>query len=248
MSARVAAVSSPTQLDDTDLLRAVLAQDARAWRELVRRHESALRDAVRESADGELADDDVDDILGDFWLFLLEDDLRRLRAFGGSDLLGWLSILIGQVASNRMRKAARQPRMEPLDEAKLPAPPAIPQLLTTAAATAYCGFKTSSALRKAHMEGRIKPAGRRGGRGTWMWRRDDLDHFLVGKDGGTVTGGRSGAPTGGTHGSKVGAPLEVLDRAKTGEAWRVAHEGRRLLHSGTRDRSSNGAAARDQQA
>lgn len=54
-------------------------------------------------------------------------------------------------------------------------------LLTTAEAAAYCGFKTPGALRKAHLERRVLPAGRRGGKGTWMWRREDLDAFLCGR-------------------------------------------------------------------
>ena len=50
-----------------------------------------------------------------------------------------------------------------------------PRYLTTTAAARYCGFKTSSALRKAKLEGRIAPVGRRGGRGTLMWSRESLD-------------------------------------------------------------------------
>jgi hypothetical protein len=41
-------------------------------------------------------------------------------------------------------------------------------LLTAREAMVYCGFKTTGALRKAAREGRIRPAGRRGGTGTWM--------------------------------------------------------------------------------
>jgi hypothetical protein len=52
--------------------------------------------------------------------------------------------------------------------------------MTTAAAAVYCGFRSASALRKAKLEGRVRPAGRRGGRGTWMWAREELDRFLRG--------------------------------------------------------------------
>jgi len=38
-------------------------------------------------------------------------------------------------------------------------------LLATRAAATYCGFKTTGALRKAHLEGRVVPVGRRGGGG-----------------------------------------------------------------------------------
>src|SRR5690349_10216927 len=53
-------------------------------------------------------------------------------------------------------------------------------LLTTDEAAQYCGFRTTGAIRKAMMEGRLKPAGRRGGKGTWMWEIDELDRFLRG--------------------------------------------------------------------
>ena len=35
--------------------------------------------------------------------------------------------------------------------------------MTTAEAARYCGFKTTAAIRKAHLEGRLVPLGRRGG-------------------------------------------------------------------------------------
>ncbi len=52
----------------------------------------------------------------------------------------------------------------------VPAAPLAPaRLLTIAEAAAYCGFRTTGALRKARLEGRVVAAGRRGGAGTWMW-------------------------------------------------------------------------------
>src|SRR4051812_31592295 len=100
--------------DDRELLAAVLARDARAWRKLVAAHESHLRDAVREaaSAEREITDDQIDDVLGDFWLLLLEDDLRRLRGFSGDDLGAWLTMLAGQLAVNHLRRLGRQPKLE----------------------------------------------------------------------------------------------------------------------------------------
>jgi len=53
--------------------------------------------------------------------------------------------------------------------------------LTTVDAARYCGFKTSSAIRKAHHEGRLLPVGRRGGTGTWVWAVTDLDRFMRGE-------------------------------------------------------------------
>ena len=54
-----------------------------------------------------------------------------------------------------------------------------PPLMPTALATRYCGFKGQSALRKAYHDGKIRPAGRRGGTGTLMWRREDLDSLRL---------------------------------------------------------------------
>jgi len=55
-----------------------------------------------------------------------------------------------------------------------------PPLLPTAQAARYCGFKTTDGLRKAYERGKIRPVGRRGGDGPFMWRRTDLDRFLMG--------------------------------------------------------------------
>jgi len=53
--------------------------------------------------------------------------------------------------------------------------------MTTAEAAVYCRFKDASSIRKAHHEGKIFPVGRRGGRGTSMWRVEDLDRYLRGE-------------------------------------------------------------------
>lgn len=77
----------------------------------------------------------------------------------------------------------------------------VSSLLTTRDAAAYCGFKTTGALRKVRLEGRIVPAGRRGGTGTWMWAREELDRFLRGEAPAKMVLERPGAPPeGGTHG------------------------------------------------
>src|SRR5579863_4738735 len=115
-----------------------------------------------------------------------------------------------------------------------PPPPFSPYLTTTAAA-AYCGFRTSSALRKAAREGRIAPAGRRGGSGTWMWRREDLDAFVCGRTPANLSGGRSSAPpSGGANDrAEMGAEVELVDRAKAVQARRMAQEGGRIPGPGT---------------
>jgi hypothetical protein len=53
-------------------------------------------------------------------------------------------------------------------------------MFTKLAAT-YCGYKTTSGLRKAHLDGKVFPVGRRGGVGSSTWARADLDRFLRGE-------------------------------------------------------------------
>jgi hypothetical protein len=109
--------------DDVALVRAALARDAHAWRKLVDRHHGTLRAVIAQAAEGihPITEDQVDDLLGDFWLLLLEDHLRRLRAFlqsDDADLGGWLALLATQVACNHARKLARGPRFVSLDQLK----------------------------------------------------------------------------------------------------------------------------------
>jgi hypothetical protein len=104
--------------------------------------------------------------------------------------------------------------------------------LTTREATAYCGFKTTGALRKAKLEGRLLPVGRRGGRGTLMWSREALDRYLHGKPPATVLGGRARTlpeATGGTHEEgTLGSEVEQLGVSKPGAAGGVPAKGGRV--------------------
>jgi DNA-directed RNA polymerase specialized sigma24 family protein len=101
------------------MLNAVLARDQKAWRKLVAQHEPALRRSIRNLDDElQISDDEIDDVLADFWLLLLEDDLRRLRGFdasGGSDLGGWLALVAAEVARKELRRRGRRPEHVPYD-------------------------------------------------------------------------------------------------------------------------------------
>jgi hypothetical protein len=52
--------------------------------------------------------------------------------------------------------------------------------LTSAEAATYCGFKTIGGIQQAVRRGKLKPAGRRGGTGTYVFATADLDLFLTG--------------------------------------------------------------------
>jgi DNA-directed RNA polymerase specialized sigma24 family protein len=102
-----------------DLLTDVLTRDPVAWRKLVAQHEPALRRTIRNIDDERaISDDEVDDVLGDLWLLLLEDDLRRLRGFhsaGGSNLGAWLTLVAVEVARKELRRRARLPEVVSFD-------------------------------------------------------------------------------------------------------------------------------------
>jgi hypothetical protein len=123
---------SSSALDEGALLRAVLDRDERAWRELVRRYDATLRAMIRETAEPifALAETDVEDVLGDFWLYLLEDDLRLLRAFDPSRhdrLLAWLKLLVSQLTHKHARALRRRSENES-DHVQVTAPTKQPSI------------------------------------------------------------------------------------------------------------------------
>ncbi|MCA9595404.1 MAG: helix-turn-helix domain-containing protein [Myxococcales bacterium] len=130
-----------------------------------------------------------------------------------------------------------------------PEPPPSPppsRLLTTREAAAYCGFKSTSALRKAKHEGRISPAGRRGGRGTLMWDLAELDRFLEGRAPGTIAADRPGAPSEGDAHGQLDTSLEQLGRPNAGTR-RLETKERRTSRASPSGGSRNGSHERDPQ-
>ena len=119
--------------------------------------------------------------------------------------------------------------------------------LTTREATAYCGFRTAGALRKAKLEGRIAPAGRRGGSGTLMWSREALDRYLCGEPLASVPAGRARTPpeaNGGTHEEgTVGSEVEQLGESQADATRRLSTKGGRVSGSRASHRSKDGIDA-----
>jgi excisionase family DNA binding protein len=115
---------------DVDLVASTVAGDQSAWREMICRYDVALREAIRDAAITSLDDTDIDDVMGDFWLSLMEDDKRRLRSFNpsrGAALLSWLTIQLIQDLRKREQKRAAEPEIISLDlngepETKRPRP------------------------------------------------------------------------------------------------------------------------------
>jgi DNA-directed RNA polymerase specialized sigma24 family protein len=106
------------RVDEGTLVELVLARDARAWRELVRRYEPMVRRRVRQvvarAAQTLGGRDAVDEIVGDYYLALLEHDMRRLARWAQSArtarLSTWLTLIAGQVAANHVRGRLRAER------------------------------------------------------------------------------------------------------------------------------------------
>jgi excisionase family DNA binding protein len=96
-----------------ELLGRVLSREEGAWRELVRSNEPALRELFRE----EMSPSDIDDVLGELWLRIVDDDVRKLRRFAltrPATLDAWLAMQASQVAHEIRQK--RGPKTISLDD------------------------------------------------------------------------------------------------------------------------------------
>jgi excisionase family DNA binding protein len=104
---------------DAELVTSTIAGDQAGWREMMRRYDLGLREAIRDAAIVSLDDVDIDDVMGDFWLSLIEAEMRRLRAFNparGAALLSWLTIQLNQELRKREQKRSAEPDTISLDE------------------------------------------------------------------------------------------------------------------------------------
>ena len=119
-------------------MTAVLARDEAAWRELFRRFGPLLAHGVRRAAaraGGRLYHEEVEEILAEVRWSLLQNDLRKLRAWDprrGARLGTWLGFLAMHAAFDHLRAQSRRPRTQPLEdlpEAPAPEPSALDRLL-----------------------------------------------------------------------------------------------------------------------
>src|SRR5438128_7144966 len=100
-------------LDDGALLRELLRGTEAAWREFVRRFDPLVRHHVGGMLviyDGMIASDDFDDMVGDFYVKLLANNMRKLRVYDpsrGRRFASWLRLLAVQTVSDEMEKRLR---------------------------------------------------------------------------------------------------------------------------------------------
>jgi hypothetical protein len=91
-----------------------------------------------------------------------------------------------------------------------------PDFMSTTLAARYCGYKTTGGLRKARLDGKIRPSGKRGGAGSWTWARADLDAFLRG------------------HGPTAAPSVETSTSAPASASARTAEPARSPVERGRR--------------
>src|SRR5690349_12731547 len=119
--------------------------------------------------------------------------------------------------------------------------------LTTPNAADYLGFKTTGAVRKAVKEGRLRPAGRRGGTGPYVFALAELDRFLLGGGAASLHSDRPGAPS--NEGVPNGQEIHQETRQLLGEAdtapRRIREERRRLRRARPSERFDDRSHARD---
>jgi len=110
------------KLSDPELAGRAVAGDEAAWREIMLRYDQPLREAMLDASMGAaLTAADLDDLMGDFWLSLVEDDKRRLRRFNparGAALQSWLTIQLVQLLRREEVWQAEQPETVSLDDAR----------------------------------------------------------------------------------------------------------------------------------
>jgi RNA polymerase sigma-70 factor (ECF subfamily) len=120
----VSALPSTQTSDDASLVRALIADDPRAWREFNTRFSRLVlstisRVTARFSA--VVSPEDMREIYATFCVQLLANDKVKLRSFDpqrGNKLSTWLGLLASHSAYDFLRGARREPRKAALSEAE----------------------------------------------------------------------------------------------------------------------------------
>ena len=109
---------------DAELVRALIADDARAWREFNTRFSRLILSTItRVTARfrGVVSQEDVREIYATFSVQLLANDKNKLRSFDparGNKLSTWLGLLASHTAYDFLRSARREPKRAAMSEAE----------------------------------------------------------------------------------------------------------------------------------
>jgi len=108
-------------LGDLDLLQHVLAQNERAWRELIRRFRGLIFRCITKvlcKYESVLSNEDASEIFSEVCFNLLRNDMKKLRAYDparGSKLGSWIGLITINTAYDHLRVTARQPVLDRID-------------------------------------------------------------------------------------------------------------------------------------
>ena len=120
----VSLLQSTPVTDDAALVRALIADDSRAWREFNTRFSRLVLSTIgRVTArfSGVVSQEDLREIYATFCVQLLANDKLKLRSFDpqrGNKLSTWLGLLASHSAYDFLRSARREPRRAALSEAE----------------------------------------------------------------------------------------------------------------------------------
>ena len=121
--AAVSMHSTPAQ-DDVKLVRALIADDPRAWREFNTRFSRLVLSTISRVTSrfsAVVSQEDLREIYATFCVQLLANDKIKLRSFDperGNKLSTWLGLLASHTAYDFLRGARREPRRAQLSEAE----------------------------------------------------------------------------------------------------------------------------------
>jgi RNA polymerase sigma-70 factor (ECF subfamily) len=109
---------------DAELVRALLADEPRAWREFNTRFSRLVLSTISRVTTrfrGVVSQEDVREIYATFSVQLLANDKHKLRQFDparGNKLSTWLGLLASHTAYDFLRSARREPKRASLSEAE----------------------------------------------------------------------------------------------------------------------------------
>ncbi|HEY4106573.1 MAG TPA: sigma-70 family RNA polymerase sigma factor [Polyangiaceae bacterium] len=115
---------SISDLSDAELVRALLDDEPRAWREFNTRFSRLILSTISRVTTrfrGVVSQEDVREIYATFAVQLLANDKNKLRSFDperGNKLSTWLGLLASHTAYDFLRSARREPKRAALSEAE----------------------------------------------------------------------------------------------------------------------------------
>ena len=116
--------ASAAELSEAELVRALIADEPRAWREFNTRFSRLVLSTISRVTTrfrGVVSQEDVREIYATFSVQLLANDKHKLRLFDparGNKLSTWLGLLASHTAYDFLRSARREPKRAALSEAE----------------------------------------------------------------------------------------------------------------------------------